>query len=100
MKRKIAFFSLEQLLLLALLLRHSERPLGVQEISRKIKFRGESLGGLISSLARNKFRGEPLIEPWGRDKGGVGMRWRVNSRSIEISMAKAEVQRLLAGYQT
>ena len=99
MKRKIAFFSLEQLQLLALLLEHGERPLGIQEISHKLKFKGESLGGLISSLTRNKFRGEPLIEPWGRDKGSVGMRWRFNSRSIEANIAKDEVNRLIAGYR-
>ena len=99
MRHKIAFFSREQLLLLELLLKHSERAMGVSEISRKIKFRGESLGGLISSLARNKFRGECLIEPWGRDKGSVGMRWRVNSKAIETGVARSEVKRLLGGYQ-
>lgn len=98
MRRRIAFFSREQLLLLELLLTNSERAMGVSEISRKIKFRGESLGGLISSLARNKFRGQSLIEPWGRDGGGVGMRWRVNAKAIEIGVAKGEVKRLLGGY--
>ncbi len=99
MGRKLAYFSQSQLLLLELLLENKDRAMGVIEISHRIKFKGESLGGLISSLARNKFHGNALIEPWGRDNGGVGMRWKINSKTIDLEISKKEVKRLLEGYK-
>lgn len=100
MRKKIVFFSYAQLVLLELFLENKKRALGVTEISEKTMVRGESLGGLISSFVRTKYRGQPLIQPWGRDKNGIGMRWKINPKAVNLESAKNEVHMLLKEHQS
>lgn len=95
MRKKIVFFSYAQLVLLNLFLANEKKAIGVTEISEKIQVRGESLGGLISSFVRTKYRGQALIQPWGRDKNGIGMRWKINPKAINLEIAQREVNLLL-----
>ncbi|MCC6710954.1 MAG: hypothetical protein IT416_01220 [Candidatus Pacebacteria bacterium] len=99
MRRKILFFSHAQLTLLDLFLDNKKRALGVTEITEKTAIKGESLGGLISSFVRTKYRGQSLIQPWGRDRNGIGMRWKINPKAINLELAQREVNMLLKEHQ-
>ncbi len=95
---KLSRLSHAQLILLAWFVQHPDRHGTVSELSKKTKLKGKALGGVISSLARSKFRGIPLIEPWGRPDSGTGLRWKINNRLGSLIEAKKEVARLLAAY--
>lgn len=69
------------------------------EITEKTAIKGESLGGLISSFVRTKYRGQSLIQPWGRDRNGIGMRWKINPKAINLELAQREVNMLLKEHQ-
>lgn len=97
--KKISYFSRNQLAVLGYLLSQKERAVGASEIARKTKINGESLGGILSSLSRNNFRGATLITVWGRDEKGVGMRWRINESAVNCRKASELVTNLLRSYQ-
>ena len=69
-----------------------------RQLEKKVKLKGKSLGGVISSLSRTRFRDISLIEPMGKDLKGLGLRWLLNERVINISQAKKEVNRMLRSY--
>lgn len=94
---KLARLSQAQLALLYWFVQHPDRPGSVIELSKQTKIKGKALGGVLSSLSRTKYRGLPLIEPWGRAKGG-GLRWKLNGSLESLNSAKKEVARLLATY--
>lgn len=48
----------------------------------KIGKEGKALGGVFSSLARQKIEGKHLIIPWGRSENGKGLRWKLNEEVI------------------
>lgn len=98
MWNKLSRLSFLQLRLLQWFLAHPDQYGTVESLSRQTKVRGKSLGGVISSLSRSKFRGLALIEPWGRPQRGTGLRWKLNSKLGGIAEAKKEVARLLAAY--
>lgn len=95
---RLARLSHAQLCLLEWFFQHPDRHGTVSELSKKTKLKGKALGGVISSLARTKYRGLPLIEPWGRPDSGSGLRWKINTRLGSLLEAKKEVARLLAAY--
>lgn len=49
---------------------------------REIGMVGKPLGGLFSSLSRQKFGSLRLIMPWGRPEAGKGLRWKLNTDLI------------------
>ncbi len=98
MWNKLARLSHSQLILLAWFVQNPDRLGTVSELSKKTKLRGKALGGVISSLARTKYRGLALIEPWGRPDKGSGLRWKINNRLGSLVEAKKEVARLLETY--
>jgi len=49
---------------------------------REIGMVGKPLGGLFSSLSRQKFGSVRLITPWGRPEAGKGLRWKLNTDLI------------------
>lgn len=95
---KLARFSRSQLLLFSWFVAHPQKYATVGELSRASRLQGKSLGGVISSLARSKYRGVNLIEPWGRAEGEGGLRWRLNSRLGQVSVMQREIKRLLETY--
>lgn len=95
---KLARLSHAQLSLLDWFVQHPDRYGTVGELAKKTKLKGKALGGVISSLARTKYRGLPLIEPWGRPELGTGLRWKINTKIGSLVEAKKEVARLLATY--
>ena len=95
---KLARLSYAQLVLLFWFVQHPNKPGTVAELSKQTKIKGKTLGGVLSSLSRTKYRGLSLIEPWGRAKSGSGLRWKLNSSLGSLVDAKKEVARLIAAY--
>ncbi|GAB4026673.1 MAG: hypothetical protein Fur0011_2850 [Candidatus Microgenomates bacterium] len=77
---------------------HPNQTWSVTELSKQTKISGKALGGVLSSLSRTKYRGLPLIEPWGRAVGDTGLRWRLNQAIGSIRGVKNEIARLVATY--
>ena len=99
MLRKLSRFSFYQLVLLRYFLKNADKILTIKEISKHTLLEDKSLGGVLSSLARTKHRGVPLIEPLGRAVESTGLRWRLNTKVLSVAEAKKEVQRLLVTYE-
>lgn len=98
MNNKLARFSFNQLVLLQYMLTHASGVLTVRQIAHDTPLHSKILGGVLSSLSRTKFRGISLIEPLGKAQDGGGLRWRLNSKIIDMAEARKEVRRLLATY--
>jgi hypothetical protein len=50
--------------------------------SKNIGKEGKALGGVFSSLSRQKINGECLVIPWGKAESGRGLRWKLNTKLI------------------
>lgn len=98
MINKLKHFSYHQLLLLKVFLANPGKTYTIKELTKLTQISGKSLGGVISSLSRSRFRGNSLIEPFGRATDGSGLRWKLNKLAIETEPAKKEVRRLLTTY--
>jgi len=96
---KIARLSYGQLQLLSWFLAHPKSYGTVAQIEKNTPLKAKSLGGVLSSLTRTKFRGISLIEPYGRAITGGGLRWKLNEKIIDINKTKTEVRSLLATYK-
>jgi len=97
--KKIARLTYNQLELLAFFLKKPEAVLTVAEMEQATALKQKTLGGVLSSLSRTKFRDNSLIQPMGRAKNGVGLRWVLNKDIIDVYRAQLEVKRLLASYK-
>ncbi len=95
---RLARLSHAQLRLLYWFVQHPQKYATIAELSKNTKVTGKALGGVLSSLARTKFRGLPLIEPWGRAEEGSGLRWKLNNKIESLIETKKELARLLATY--
>jgi len=98
MFKKIRRLSYNQLKVLRVFLEAGGKIVTVRQLEKKVKLKGKSLGGVISSLSRTRFRDISLIEPMGRAENGLGLRWMLNERVINVSQAKKEVGRMLRSY--
>ena len=78
LERKIRRLSLNQLKALALLCQQKDGLISSTKIGGKLGLKGKSLGGIFSSLSRQRMQGRPLIIPFGREPGGRGLYWRIN----------------------
>jgi len=56
---------------------------------------GKALGGIFSSLARQKIDGEQLITAWGRNEKGQ-LKWKLNSKLISKEKLLKITQELLS----
>lgn len=61
----------------------------------QIGLTGKSLGGVFSSLSRQKIRRQPLITPWGKAQDGRGLKWRLNEKLISKKRLLAVTTSLL-----
>lgn len=98
MINKLKRFSYSQLILLQYFLKHDGEIVTVADIEKHTPLEDKSLGGVLSSLTRTSIKGERLIEPLGKALDGVGLRWKLNSRIIDIEETRREIRRLLATY--
>ena len=64
--------------------------------SKIVGLKGKSLGGIFSSLSRQKVGNESLILAWGRAEGGRGLRWKLNTKIIEVKKLKEIIKEVLA----
>ena len=74
--------SLNQLRALQVLAKSSKGIVSSTFSGKKIGIKGKSLGGVFSSLSRQKINSEPLIVAWGKSADGRGLRWRLNESLI------------------
>ena len=95
---KLSRLSYNQLVVLGWLAAHPAEFGEVRSLARATPLKSKSLGGVLSSLSRAKFRGLSLIEPWGRAKSGPGLRWKMNESLVKSGDIKKEVTRLLSQY--
>lgn len=56
---------------------------------------GKSLGGVYSSLSRQRIGRDSLILPWGKSPEGRGLRWKLNEKLITKKNLLAIVRSLL-----
>lgn len=99
MLRRLSRLSFFQLVLLRYFLKNFDKVLTIKEMEKHTLLEDKSLGGVLSSLARTKYRGEGLIEPLGRAVDSPGLRWRLNTKVIDVEAASKEIQRLLVTYE-
>lgn len=98
MNKRLARLSHNQLMILKCFLDQPKQVLTQKQLEQKTRLRGKSLGGVLSALSRSRFRGINLIEPMGRSSAGPGLRWALNSGSIPVAEAKADVAHILNTY--
>jgi len=79
---KIYRLSPAQLRALYLLAQSKNGVISSVESSEKINKKGKALGGVFSSLSRQKIGGERLVFPWGKPESGRGLRWKLNEKLI------------------
>lgn len=98
MQNKLLRLSFNQLILLQYFLSKPGKVVTIPELERKTKLTGRSLGGILSSLSRTKFRDRSLLVPAGKSKDGIGLRWMLNLETIDVAEARETVAKLLASY--
>lgn len=98
MKNKLTRFSFNQLVLLQYLLSQVDKVVTIKQMTQNTHLKSKTLGGVLSSLSRTRFRGISLIEPLGKAQDGGGLRWKLNNAVLNIVEAKKEVRRLLSTY--
>lgn len=70
----------------------------VKYLEKESGLKGKSLGGVLSALSRTRFRGIPIIEPLGRSRDGVGLRWQLQEKILDVTQAQKQVNQLLKTY--
>jgi len=71
---------------------------GIIEANESVKevgLKGKNLGGIFSSLSRQKIGNESLISAWGRAEGGRGLRWKLNTNIIDKQKLKKAIEEIL-----
>ena len=71
----------------------SSSPVGI-----KMGVVGKPLGGVFSSLSRQKVNGQSLVLPYGRGDEGRGLRWKLNTSLISIKSLAEIVNELLRSW--
>jgi hypothetical protein len=99
MKNKLKRFSYNQLIVLQVFLRHAGQVMTMRALEKEVSLSGKSLGGVISSLSRTRFRNISLIEPVGASRDRAGLRWLLNSQIIDVKEALSESSRLIGLYK-
>jgi hypothetical protein len=75
-----------------------ESKKGIIEADESIKMvglRGKNLGGVFSALSRQRIGEESLVLPWGRSEAGRGLRWKLNTKVVEVPELKKVLKELL-----
>lgn len=62
---------------------------------RKLGVLGKSLGGLFSSLSRQRINEKPLVMAWGKSASGNGLRWKLNTELIEANKLAIIIKEIL-----
>lgn len=98
MKDKIRAWPMENLKVLSLFLKKESEAVRYDDIAKTLGINlekttgkeGKSIGGILSTLRRNKYQTKPLIISLGRTLGSRRQQWRLNT-SIFPTQARQEV---------
>jgi len=74
--------SLSQLRALKVLGESKNGMIEAYEAEKEVMLKGKALGGVFSSLSRQKIDKQSLVLVWGRSQSGRGLRWKLNSEVI------------------
>lgn len=88
--------SLNQLRALEVLAASKEGMIEANDSIKVVGLKGKNLGGIFSSLSRQKIGSENIILPWGRAIGGRGLRWKLNTRVINVVSLKKIIKEVLS----
>lgn len=98
MDKKIARYSYNQLKVLLVFLNSASQAVTIDLLEQKVKIKGKSLGALLSSLSRTRFRNQSLILPVGKAPQTSGLRWLINTKIIDLKTTKKQVHQLLSTF--
>lgn len=96
--RQIPKMSKNQLLVLRYMLGRPDTIVSTLDIAKKTGIVEKQLGGVLSALSRKRIEGMTLIEIMGREIG-VGLRYKLNSKSITVLLAEKQVRSLLLSFK-
>jgi hypothetical protein len=99
MKNKIKHFTYNQLVLLAVFLADPNHIFTINQLEQKSQLGGKSLGGVLSSLYRAKFRDISIIEPMGAARNENGLRWLLHKSISNVNGIADDVERLIKLYE-
>ncbi len=94
--RKLHRLSPNQLRALQLLAKNQNAIISSTESGKALGLQGKALGGVYSSLSRQKIQGKYLIMPWGRTPDAQGLRWKLNEELVTRSKLLQITKDLLA----
>ncbi len=80
---KIFRLSSNQLRALNLLAKSKSSIISSSVSANQIGKKGKALGGVFSSLARQRIQGQRIVVPWGKSEYGRGLRWKLNEKLIK-----------------
>jgi hypothetical protein len=92
---KIHRMSLGQLKALEVLALSKDGIIEANDSVEEVGLKGKSLGGIFSSLSRQKIGNESLILAWGRAEGGRGLRWKLNTKLINQEELRKVIKEIL-----
>ncbi|MBP6989159.1 hypothetical protein KBB48_00100 [Candidatus Shapirobacteria bacterium] len=92
---KIRRLSWNQLRALRVLSKNPKGIIEAEEAEKEVGLKGKALGGVFSSLARQRVGGENLIEAWGRAAKSRSLRWKLNERAISRLRLKEVIEEVL-----
>jgi len=93
---KLYRMSPDQLRALFLLAKSKDGIISSTDSAPQIGKNGKSLGGLFSSLSRQRVGGQSLVLSWGRPVSGHGLRWRLNEKLMTKQRLLVITKELLA----
>lgn len=92
---KIRRLSFKQLKALSFLCLNQNHLVSSSYTGKQMGVVGKQLGGVFSSLSRQKIGGQSLIIPYGRGEEGRGLRWKLNTNLVSLEDLRRIVEELL-----
>ena len=87
--------SLNQLGALKVLVNSKKGIIEAYEAEKELGLKGKALGGVFSSLSRQKIDGQSLVLVWGRSQAGRGLRWKLNTEVINMIELKRDIREII-----
>ena len=94
-ENKLHRLSPSQLRALLLLAKAKNGVISSSVSGKSIGKEGKALGGVFSSLSRQKIGNQTIVIPWGKSESGRGLRWKLNSKLISQKRLLAITKELL-----
>lgn len=88
--------SFNQLKALEVLAASENGIIEANDSEKKLGMEGKHLGGVFSSLSRQKIGSENLILAWGRASGGRGLRWKLNTKVVDVVELRKVIKEVLS----